>query len=67
MGKTSLFSVLLMLLTFSFVLLKATGYTAVATWSWFWVLSPILIPFGIAAVIFLVVGLIFSVALSNKE
>ncbi len=32
------------LLLVAFVVLKLTGYTRVATWSWWWVLSPMWIP-----------------------
>ena len=40
----------LSLLTVAFVILKLTGHIA---WSWFWVLSPLIIPFGIIAFIYL--------------
>lgn len=36
------------LLTILFIALKLTGYIA---WSWFWVLSPILLPLILIAVI----------------
>jgi len=45
------------LLTVLFVGLKLTGYI---DWSWWWVLSPIWISFGIAILIFIVV-LIFMI------
>lgn len=32
------------LLTILFIALKLTGVSQVATWSWFWVLSPLWIP-----------------------
>jgi len=37
-------------LTLVFIVLKLTGYIA---WSWLWVLSPMLIPVSIAALIFI--------------
>lgn len=66
MQKTSLSSALLMLLTFFFVVCKATGYTAIATWSWFWVLSPVLIPILIIFAILIVMGLVVVLAVFNK-
>jgi len=39
------------LLTIVFITLKLTGYVA---WNWFWVLSPIIIPFSIAILIILI-------------
>lgn len=39
------------LLTLVFIVLKLTG---VISWSWWWVLSPIWIGFGLAAVILIV-------------
>lgn len=41
-------SLLLGLLTILFIGLKLTG---IISWSWFWVLSPVLIPKGLAIVI----------------
>lgn len=38
------------LLTILFIGLKLTGYIH---WSWFWVLSPMLIPIGIAVIVLL--------------
>lgn len=47
------------LLTIVFITLKLTGYI---TWSWFWVLSPILIP------TMLIIGLIpLYIYLKHKE
>lgn len=47
------------LLTIVFITLKLTGYI---TWSWFWVLSPILIP------TMLIIGLIpLYIYLNHKE
>lgn len=57
-------------LTFVFVILKATGITAVADWSWVWVFSPLWICFLIGvgiiglyvliSIILLVVGLLLK-------
>ncbi|AYP68334.1 hypothetical protein PQE75_gp145 [Bacillus phage vB_BcoS-136] len=44
------------LLTILFIGLKLTGFVE---WSWWWVLSPMLIPFSIALII-LVVMIIFA-------
>lgn len=47
------------LLTIVFITLKLTGYIV---WSWWWVLSPLWIPFAIVLGIFgivLVIGIIF--------
>lgn len=49
------------LLTVLFIALKLTGYIA---WSWWWVLSPILIPWAIVLVILCVVACIAWVASS---
>lgn len=40
------------MLTVLFVGLKLTGYV---NWSWFWVISPLLIEFGISLLIILIV------------
>lgn len=45
---------LLGVLTLIFVTLKLIGVGTVATWSWWWVLSPTLIPLGIWAVCVLI-------------
>lgn len=42
------------ILTLIFITLKLTGVIA---WSWWWVLSPVLIPIALVAIILLVVGL----------
>lgn len=44
------------LLTLVFIVLKLTG---VISWSWWWVLSPIWIGFGIALVILLIVFVVY--------
>jgi ABC-type multidrug transport system permease subunit len=45
------------LLTIVFITLKLCG---VIQWSWFWVLSPIIIPLTIAFALLLVMGIIVS-------
>lgn len=50
--ESSYNSLLLGLLTILFIGLKLTGIIA---WSWFWVLSPILIPNGLAIVLLIIV------------
>lgn len=42
------------LLTILFIALKLTGTIG---WSWWWVLSPLWIPFAVAVVLFVVIGL----------
>lgn len=42
--------IFLPLLTILFIALKLTGYI---DWSWWWILSPLWIPYGLAAVIVL--------------
>ena len=49
------------LLTLLFIALKLTG---VITWSWFWVLSPMLIPFGL--LVFAGVLLLIAYAVEYK-
>ena len=54
-GSTSLgFGTLLFLI---FLTLKLADVGVVATWSWWWVFSPILIPIAALLVIFIVIGL----------
>ena len=43
------------LITIIFVVLKLTG---VIDWSWWWVLSPLLIPIGLLIVVLIVFGII---------
>jgi fatty acid desaturase len=40
-----------------FLTLKLAGIGVVATWSWWWVFSPILIPIAALLVIFIVIGI----------
>ncbi len=49
------------LLTIVFITLKLTGYI---DWSWWWVLSPILIVLGILALIAIIVGI--AALMDNK-
>jgi len=41
-----------------FLILKLTGLGMVATWSWWWVFSPILIPLAIILILFFIIGII---------
>lgn len=43
------------LLAIVFITLKLVGVSAVATWSWWWVVSPLWIPLAIALTVFLVI------------
>lgn len=43
------------LLAIVFITLKLVGVSAVATWSWWWVVSPLWIPLAIALAVFLVI------------
>jgi membrane protein YdbS with pleckstrin-like domain len=55
------------LLTIVFIFLKLAGIGVVATWSWWWVLSPLWIAFGLWIIIILVAFIIFGiVALLDK-
>lgn len=54
-SKTASFP-LLGVLGLIFVTLKLAGIGAVATWSWWWVLSPFWIPLAIVLSIFAVAG-----------
>ena len=46
------------ILTLIFIILKLTNSLS---WSWFWVLSPLWIPFGIVAVTFVVILIFLAV------
>ncbi len=50
------------LLTIAFIVLKLLGYIS---WSWFWVLSPIWIPFAIFAIA--VIAMVFVAAMKNGK
>lgn len=57
----------LSILTLIFITLKLTGYI---DWSWFWVLSPLVIPLGlIFSIIFLVIlgDIIYKALQTNKK
>jgi hypothetical protein len=54
-GGLSLSAILLIL----FIVLKVTGHI---TWSWFWVLAPMWIPWALVLGILLVVGVVFLIA-----
>jgi len=43
------------LLAIVFIALKLAGIGAVATWSWWWVLSPLWIPFALVLVVAILV------------
>jgi len=45
-----------------FLVLKLAGIGEVATWSWWWVTSPLWIPLVLALVVFAVVGLAAFIA-----
>jgi hypothetical protein len=45
-----------------FLTLKLAGIGEVATWSWWWVTSPLWIPLVLALVVFAVVGLAAFIA-----
>jgi membrane-anchored glycerophosphoryl diester phosphodiesterase (GDPDase) len=54
------------LLTIVFIVLKLCGIGKVATWSWWWVLSPLWISAGLTILIFLVVFIVYVVA-KNRD
>ena len=59
---------LLTLLTVLFVALKLISIEPVANWTWFWVLSPTLIPLIIfAVIIFIILALGLIVGLFTKD
>ena len=51
------------LITIVFVVLKLTG---VIDWSWWWVLSPLLIPIGLLIVVLIVFGIISFIIKQNN-
>jgi hypothetical protein len=53
------------LLTVLFIGLKLTGYIY---WSWWWVLSPLWLPFTVGIILFLAALLVFALAkvIANK-
>ena len=60
-NKTASFPIL-GILGLIFVTLKLAGIGVVATWSWWWVLSPFWIPIAIALTLFAVAGLLYVVS-----
>lgn len=54
-NDNSSFSNFLGMLTILFIGLKLTGFIS---WSWFWVLSPIILPIIVVLIIFLIMLLI---------
>lgn len=56
------------LLTILFIALKLLGITAVASWSWWWVLSPLWIAFGLSIGVLVLFGLfiLLVATLSSK-
>ena len=51
------------MITIIFVVLKLTG---VIDWSWWWVLSPLLIPIGLLIVVLIVFGIISFIIKQNN-
>jgi len=49
---------LLGLLTVAFVVMKLAGIGKVASWSWWWVLSPLWIPFAIFLAVLIIIGIV---------
>ena len=45
-----------------FLVLKLAGIGQVATWSWWWVTSPLWIPIVLVVAILAVVGIIYGIA-----
>lgn len=54
-------SSLLTALAVVFIILKVTGTTVVATWSWWWVLAPLWIPVAFAVGILIIVAMFLLV------
>lgn len=48
-------------LALMFIAFKLLGITAVASWSWLWVLSPLWLPLAVALGILVVGGLIYLI------
>jgi hypothetical protein len=45
-----------------FLVLKLAGIGQVATWSWWWVTSPLWIPLVLVVAILFIVGLVYGIA-----
>lgn len=54
----------LTLLCLLFIALKLTGHI---TWSWFWILSPLLIPFIIGIIVILIIAYLTTKAVFRHE
>ena len=61
-GLTAL-GLFIVALAILFITLKLLEITAVATLSWFWVLSPVIIPLGI---VFIILGFVLGFKLLGK-
>lgn len=63
-------SSLLTAIAIVFVILKLTGTTAVATWSWWWVLAPLWLPvvfaIGIVLVLLPILLIVAAIAACSK-
>ncbi|QPI17986.1 hypothetical protein POP12_194 [Pectobacterium phage POP12] len=57
-----MFKIFLLGLTFLFIGLKLAAVGVVASWSWFWVLSPILIPLGFVVGLWLTIFIVMLIA-----
>jgi len=57
---------LLGILGLIFVTLKLAEIGVVATWSWFWVLSPFWIPLAIVLGVFLIAGVVIGLGKAFK-
>jgi hypothetical protein len=66
-NKTIVSFPILGILGLIFVTLKLAGIGSVATWSWWWVLSPFWIPLAFACGFFAVVGVVMVVAKLLKK
>lgn len=60
-NKTTVSFPILGILGLIFVTLKLGGWGVVATWSWFWVLSPFWIPFAFVLGLLGVFGILFVI------
>lgn len=54
----------LQILTLIFITLKLTNYI---NWSWFWVLSPLIIPIGIVATFLIIAFIVILIHEFNKK
>lgn len=49
------------LLAIVFIALKLAGIGAVATWSWWWVLSPLWIPLALVILVLLAIAVVIGI------